>query len=393
MATAVRFITRIQDADDYGDALAWASAHTFNDGLTAKRDSADARGTINVVASTPGGLPGITIGSVGGADNQPVWQIMADPTPSLSFHRKDWLVPAQGYDWLIVLDQYPPLVSIGAGPAPQAQFHVKNIVNTDVPMRVDSVAGSLDSILQVAVNNVVWSHFWNEGKLALGTSGQPARWLDAVSNSEPQIRTTHTIGTRYVEWWADASGNANITPVGGNILNVLTDTGVNTNTQIRVKGKGTGRGQILVFDQDDLEYFTLECYSGLGYFSTGGVAPGVLKFNAGAHAGANFFDESASGETVELKIGGFRAGDALRLLAIGVGVDVANQASFDGLQDYWFNGNVKAQNAFYSGGNQGESGTLTVDDGANWRFTLTFTGGILTSHTVGGTAGVACTWT
>ncbi len=30
MPTATRFITRIQDADDYGDALSWAGAHVWN---------------------------------------------------------------------------------------------------------------------------------------------------------------------------------------------------------------------------------------------------------------------------------------------------------------------------------------------------------------------------
>jgi len=41
----------------------------------------------------------------------------------------------------------------------------------------------------------------------------------------------------------------------------------------------------------------------------------------------------------------------------------------------------------------GLSGTLTLDDGANWRITLTFTNGILTGKTTGASTGAAGTWT
>lgn len=38
MPTATRFISRIQDTDDYGDALSWASAQTFNAGIIIDGD-------------------------------------------------------------------------------------------------------------------------------------------------------------------------------------------------------------------------------------------------------------------------------------------------------------------------------------------------------------------
>jgi len=55
-------------------------------------------------------------------------------------------------------------------------------------------------------------------------------------------------------------------------------------------------------------------------------------------------------------------------------------------------GDFKVSGDYYSGGNQGLTGTLTVDDGANWRFTLTFVGGILTGQTTAGTTAAAATW-
>jgi hypothetical protein len=56
------------------------------------------------------------------------------------------------------------------------------------------------------------------------------------------------------------------------------------------------------------------------------------------------------------------------------------------------NGDFKIQGDYYVAGNQGLSGTLTLDDGANWRVTLTFTGGILTGQTTGASSGATATW-
>lgn len=55
-------------------------------------------------------------------------------------------------------------------------------------------------------------------------------------------------------------------------------------------------------------------------------------------------------------------------------------------------GDWKIPSDYYSGGNQGLSGTLTLDDGANWRITLTFLGGILTGQTTGASVAAAGTW-
>ena len=56
------------------------------------------------------------------------------------------------------------------------------------------------------------------------------------------------------------------------------------------------------------------------------------------------------------------------------------------------NGDFKIQNDYYAQGNQGLSGTMTLDDGANWRITLTFVGGILTGQTTGVSSGATAAW-
>jgi hypothetical protein len=41
---------------------------------------------------------------------------------------------------------------------------------------------------------------------------------------------------------------------------------------------------------------------------------------------------------------------------------------------------------------KGLTGTLTLDDGANWRIVLTFTNGILTSQSIAASSGAGATW-
>lgn len=52
------------------------------------------------------------------------------------------------------------------------------------------------------------------------------------------------------------------------------------------------------------------------------------------------FEDATSGETKEFRIYGYRAGDDLRSLQIGVGIDADDTASFDGVSNYYFDGNV-----------------------------------------------------
>lgn len=56
------------------------------------------------------------------------------------------------------------------------------------------------------------------------------------------------------------------------------------------------------------------------------------------------------------------------------------------------NGDCKISSNYFSNGNQGLTGTLTLDDGVNWRATLTFTGGILTDQTTANSSGALANW-
>jgi len=120
-----------------------------------------------------------------------------------------------------------------------------------------------------------------------------------------------------------------------------TDEGTNTNSYLDVKGKGTGIGYVRAYDEDDAEYLELACSSGQGFLRTVGAAPSTLSIQNAAHADVLFFENAASAETQELKIYGYRAADSLRSLEIGVGVDAADTASFDGVSNYWFDGTVQ----------------------------------------------------
>ena len=65
-----------------------------------------------------------------------------------------------------------------------------------------------------------------------------------------------------------------------------------------------------------------------------------FRIISGAAYNLTIFDAASEGEIKELAIGGYRTGDALRNLEIGVGVDAADTASFDGVSNYRFDGNL-----------------------------------------------------
>ncbi len=120
----------------------------------------------------------------------------------------------------------------------------------------------------------------------------------------------------------------------------VTDEGTNTITNFAIKGKGTGRGELRVHDQDDAEYVRFTAFSGAGFLDIQGASPGVLKIQDVGQANVRFFSATTENITRELQIYGFRSGDLKRSLEIGVGVDAADTASFDGLSNYYFDGNV-----------------------------------------------------
>ena len=123
-----------------------------------------------------------------------------------------------------------------------------------------------------------------------------------------------------------------------------TTEGTNTKTYVDIKGKGDEYGVVRIYDDGDDEHLNLICDNGVGYIRTGGTSPSGLVLQTTAHANVICFLAAASGETPEFKVYGYRAGDASRSLEIGVGVDADDTASFDGVSNYLFDGDIKVDN-------------------------------------------------
>jgi hypothetical protein len=73
---------------------------------------------------------------------------------------------------------------------------------------------------------------------------------------------------------------------------------------------------------------------------------------------------------------------------LGVGFDPSGTVA----EKIHSSGKVRADTGFDCNGSAGQTTTLTLDDGANWRITATFTGGILTGHTTAASSGATATW-
>ena len=131
------------------------------------------------------------------------------------------------------------------------------------------------------------------------------------------------------------------------MLNLQTREGTNTNNVVGIKGKGTGFGQMRIYDRASgtEHYLEFSCQDGYGTFDLKGSGVAALAILGNADSDCWMFHGAAAGETRELKLYGYRTADAKRSLEIGVGVDAADQVSFDGLSTYYFDGKVKSTSA------------------------------------------------
>ena len=114
----------------------------------------------------------------------------------------------------------------------------------------------------------------------------------------------------------------------------------NRNTLLNVIGNGTGSGFLRVYDQDEAEFLDFTCSNGSAFFQIAGASTNSINFQNNADVSINCFGSPTEGETPELTISGRRTGDSTRRLEIGVGRDAADTASFDGLSNYYFDGNI-----------------------------------------------------
>ena len=145
----------------------------------------------------------------------------------------------------------------------------------------------------------------------------------------------------------------------------LSDETANSNSIVEVRGNGTGFGMIRVHNggSDCSVDFFGTATRGRIYGAGSNVAG--LDFQHDALVPVTVFISSSSGETQDFRIYGYRAGDSNRYLRIGVGVDAADSASFDGLSDYLFGGNVNAANKIQMTSVGGQAIKLTNKTGAN----------------------------
>ena len=72
------------------------------------------------------------------------------------------------------------------------------------------------------------------------------------------------------------------------------------------------------------------------------ISTGKLAWSQSAGYAFTLWESATEGQTPEFKVSGFRTGDSKRTLLIGVGVDAADTASFDGVSNYWFDGSIEA---------------------------------------------------
>ena len=165
------------------------------------------------------------------------------------------------------------------------------------------------------------------GRVGIGVI--PSQWKLTVGSDDDTdvVGIYHDNTNAYVKW-DDGS------------LFLETDEGTDSNTVIGVRGKGTGFGQLRMYDEDNAEYTEMQTNGGNGMLRVVGATTVSLRLQPDGKIPIKLFDTAAAGDTPELQIYGYRTADALRSLQIGVGVDAADTASFDGLSSYYFNGKI-----------------------------------------------------
>ncbi len=184
----------------------------------------------------------------------------------------------------------------------------------------------------------------------------------------PSVDSTHDLGLTDVRWatvYADDGDFSDDLTVGGDIFMAEYQYHISDpNTYIRVESDSWKlyAGGVQLFHADTNKFRFLQ--------------------NAGA-INATFFESVPEGVTPEVRITGYRTGDAARILQIGVGVDAADTASFDGLSNYLFDGSMLI------GSTDGDNirvlhsgGTGAVD------ITSTSTGGLINIRDAAGTSDI-----
>jgi hypothetical protein len=133
------------------------------------------------------------------------------------------------------------------------------------------------------------------------------------------------------------NANANVTWNDGRLV-LESAEGDNAVTSVRIYGHGTGAAFYQLLDGGSAAVLTAVADAGHGQIYTQDGAKLRLQHSSGGNV--ECFDAVVEGGTPEFITSGFRTGDAKRSLEIGVGVDAADTASFDGVSKYWFDGSI-----------------------------------------------------
>lgn len=143
----------------------------------------------------------------------------------------------------------------------------------------------------------------------------------------------------------------------------------NAGMEIQIKPNGTSESSGLQLL--DASGIRLKLYTGAdrAYIVSDG---GALGINNDAEQDVRLFENAAAGETKELKIYGYRTSDSLLSLDIGVGVDAADTASFDGVSYYQFDGELNTVSQYGTMQTATGDGTTTIDWGVGNFMYFTF---------------------
>lgn len=203
----------------------------------------------------------------------------------------------------------------------------------------DVEVASLNSDGDLMINSLIFSS---------GSDADIIRDEDNMSSNDDNALATQQSIKAYIDAAdvAVAAGTVNYVPrynvaetnfvISGLVDNSNTKWGdVSTTEVLDIDGR------IQISDAEDDDWLTL--YAGSGYGVVGLLSSGTpngLWLVPNAVADCEVFAEAIAGRTKEFNIYGYRSGDSLRSLQIGVGVDVADTASFKGVSNYYFDGNI-----------------------------------------------------
>jgi hypothetical protein len=171
--------------------------------------------------------------------------------------------------------------------------------------------------------------------------------LGGAVDATYRFKLYSTDASDYVQMYHDNTNAYFTTSDGSIVLQTVESTASPVYVDIMGGGASGGYAYIRLYHETNrARYGAISQIGGDMYLSTtnGNLRlfcnNGAVILQDGASNNVQCFTGAASGETRELLIYGYRAADSLRSLEISVGIDAADTASFDGLSNYQFDGNI-----------------------------------------------------